>query len=429
MGSTRRDEAVCRSPEAASGSRRAPEPRSRRLRGSQESVSLLSAAAVLRQPPTPERGEALLALLAPYRRRVVQAAGTLPIIPAGLPPARVHELTMRPAAPILLDVLLPACRDHLLDRLLASNKPLEGDPEDGLPSVIDLAEAMRTAVGALRGAGRQNPLLVIDAVEEHSRIIVQQALAETEDGDGAERIAELSATLLRLEGLRLVLETLGAPSGSLNEAAYQSRRVARLALRHAAETIRCYLGNSDLIRLRDSLTVLSGIDSLIVLALRILDALQGREEEPTPFVKVADEEVLDDYVEAITRLAEALFALVREVLPQPEFDPVLFTALTRKIKWLHDFCSRLDHDYRPLALVELGDYLVLQSAMLARRCGAMLAEALAEALAGEPAAARVLLVRAEDIVGLLTDMNRRHVQEGLEAVIAAAHTALDRMAP
>ncbi|HYH19819.1 MAG TPA: hypothetical protein VD995_14490 [Azospirillum sp.] len=400
----------------------------RKLRHAREAQDAIKAAALLRQPLTLDRAEALLALLDPYRRRASLAAGTNPLHGlVGQSPARLHELTMRHAAPILLDVLLPAAREHMLDRLVGVLRPLEAEAgagqEGGLPSAIDLANAMRTMIGVLRGAGRQHALAVIDAVIEDSRSMVQRAsgLGQTtgqttsQPADHSGTLGELSHTLLRLEALRLILETLGARSPALEALAYQSRRVARLALRQAAAAINGFVRERNLLTLRDSLQVIARIDSLIVVALRILDSLQAHEEEATPFVKVADEEALDDYVEAIVRLAEALVQLTTRTLASADFDDLLFVALLRKIKWLYRFCDRLGHDRRPKELDELRDYLGLQSAMLGRQC----AEALSGAV-GDPALMARLMPRADELVLLLGDVGRLKVRDMLAARIAAA---------
>ncbi|WP_448189582.1 hypothetical protein [Azospirillum sp. sgz301742] len=400
----------------------------RRIRGTREANDSVKVADKLGEAPTPARAEALVTLLTPYRRRLFHADGSNPLHGLeGLPAERQHDLAMRYAAPMLLDVLLPACRDHLIDRLVApANAEPAGEPaadEDGLPSIVDVAAAMRTIIGALRGGGRQHAGAVIGAVEEASRAMVQQAASAELPAGTTRGITLLSHTLLRLEALRLVLETLGARSDALGEVAYQSRRVARLALRHAANTLNAYVDSHDLITLHGSLQVIGAVDSLIVVALRILDALEGQEEEETPFVKVADEVALDNYVEAATRLAQALVDLVRNALSAEEFDTLLFAAMVRKIKWLHRFCARLgtDHSRRPAALDELGDYIVLQSAMLARRTGDWLTETLGSA---DDERQNRRLERAEVVADLLAEMNRRHVQESLEVRIAAMRLTL-----
>ncbi|HYD64381.1 hypothetical protein [Azospirillum sp.] len=400
----------------------------RKLRHAREAQDAIKAAAILRQPLTLDRAEALLAILEPYRRRASLPAGANPLHGlVGQSPARLHEIAMRHAAPVLLDVFLPAAREHMLDRLVGVLRPLEGDEaarqDGGLPSAIDLANAMRTMIGALRGAGRQHALAVIDAVIEDSRAMVQRAsgIGQTPGSQGGQpadhshTLGEFSHTLLRLEALRLIMETLGARSPALDALAYQSRRVARLALRQAAAAINGFVRERNLLTLRDSLLVIAKIDSLIVVALRILDSLQAHEEEATPFVKVADEEALDDYVEAIVRLAEALVQLTTRTLASPDFDELLFVALLRKIKWLYRFCDRLGHAHRPKELDELRDYLGLQSAMLGRQC----AEALSGAV-GDPVLMARLLPRADELVLLLGDVGRLKVRDMLAERVAVA---------
>jgi len=420
-GTRKRDEG--NRTDAAPPRRAAP----RRIRGTREALDAVKVADHLAALQTPERAAVLLTLLTPYRRRLFHASGSDPLAGlAGLPPERQHELAMRQAAPMLLDVLLPACRDHLIDRLVAPAPPEDTTPEedDGLPSIVDVAASMRTIIAALRGGGRQHAAAVVGAVEEASRAMVQQAANAEMPAGTARGVTMLSHTLLRLEALRLVLETLGARGDALGEVAYQSRRVARLALRHAASTLNAYVDNHDLITLHGSLQVIGAVDSLIVVALRILDALEGQEEEETPFVKVADEVALDTYVESATRLAQVLVELVGKALFADELDSLLFAAMVRKIKWLHRFCARLgtDHSRRPAALDELGDYIVLQSAMLARRAGDWLTDALGSGL--DPAVLLRRVERAEAVADLLAEMNRRHVQDSLEVRIAAMRLSL-----
>ena len=401
----------------------------RRTRGTREAHDAVKAADLLRDALTLERAEALFTLLAPYRRRLFLPDGSNPMHTlVGQTPQRVHEMAMRHAAPVLLDVLLPACRDHLIDRLVVQ-KPADAPPdgaegEGELPTVVDVAAAMRGVITALRGGGRQHAVAVIGAVEEASRTMVQEAADAEAPAGTAHGITALSYTLLRLEALRLVLETLGARSTALGEVAYQSRRVARLALRHAGSTLNAYVASPDLITLHGSLQVISAVDGLIVVALRILDALEGQEEEATPFVKVADEVALDSYVESATRLAQVLFELVRNALLNTEFDNLLFAAMLRKIKWLHRFCARLgeNHNRHPAALNELHDYIVLQSAMLARRTG----DWLVDTLMAHPDAkmARRMLNRAEEAIVLLDEMNRGHLQNALRLRIDAVHSTL-----
>lgn len=398
----------------------------RRLRGRTESADAVRAARLLRGTLTAERAGDLLALLHPYRRRVLLPAVDDPRRGlAGQSPARLYDITLRQAAPVLLDVFMPACRDHVIDRLSSVGVADEPGEDASLPSVMDVVDAMRGIARCLRGAGRPHLLAVASAVELESRTLVADALRSVEaDPSPTHYVAVLSQALMRLEALRLALETMGAKPAVLNGLAYESRRVARRALRHAAETINAYVDNRDLIRLRDSLTVLAAIDDLLVLALRILDALQDREEEPTPFVKVSDEAVLDDYVDAAARLARALVVLVRETLTSADFDTLLFAALVRKIKWLHRFCTRLGHARRPPALDELADFLVLQSAMLARRVG----DALADSLLSHPpdrAQAALLVERAAEIADLLPDMNRAHVRDALLVRLQAARETLE----
>ncbi|MGQ9366931.1 hypothetical protein [Azospirillum sp. ST 5-10] len=421
-------------PPAAERRRSEPPPARlppRRLRHAHEAHDAVRAADLLRRPMTLAAAEELLALLEPYRRRVrLPSAGNPFYGLAGQPQARLQETAMRHASPVLIDVLLPACREHLHDRLFGPLAAAQGVPEpaeiEGLPSAVDIAGAMRTLLIALRGAGRHHLQAVLASLEGQCRSQVEAIVRADRSVGRPGGVAELSHALLRLEGQRLVMEALGAGQGPLAETAFESRRVARLALRHCAATLNGFVENRSLVTLHGSLAVIAAVDSLIVLAMRMLDSLQDREERPSPFVKPADAQALEDYVDAANRLGRAVFDLLHTVLPEPGFDNLLFVALVRKAKWLHRFASRLGvgHAERPPALDTLCGFLLAQGEALARRTAALLATA-AEHRPASRAAADDLLQRAHEVARLMRAMERSAAANILDGRAATVRAALE----
>ncbi|WP_156927283.1 hypothetical protein [Azospirillum halopraeferens] len=412
----------------------APRLPARRLRHAHEAHDAVRAADLLRRPLTLDSARTLLTALEPYRRRVHLPAGDSALHAlVGQSPARLQEMTLRHASPVLVDVLLPACREHLNDRLFGPLAAAQGAPEpaeiEGLPSALDIAAAMRTLLIVLRGAGRAHTVAVLAALEEQSRTLARTVVRADRPVGRPGGVAELSHALLRLEGFRLVMEALGAGDGPLAEVASECRRVARLALRHCAATLDGFVRSRSLMTLHDSLTVIASVDSLIVLAMRMLDSLQDREEETSPFVRTADAEALDGYVEAATRLGHAVLDLLHTALPEPRFDNLLFVALARKVKWLHRFTSRLGvgHPHRPPALDTLSDFLVARSEALARRTASLL-ETARDHRPADAKSADDLLARADEVAHLMRALDRPAAANILTTRAAAVRGAPERVA-
>lgn len=388
------------------------------LRGVREARDAIALARLLRGTITPLRADDVLALLEPHRPRLVPKAYNPLAAMVGQPQGRMLDTLLRPVAPIVMDVLLPRVRDHLIDRLVGG-KP---HGEEGLPSAVDVADAMRSLVTLLRGGGRGAVLSVVASVEVDGR----------EDADRITRstapvspggIDDLARALLRFEVRRLVLETLGATT-ALQDVIYQSRRLARFALRRATEAIEGFVADRGIKALHASLATLASVDGLIVIAMRNLDDQEESREEASPFVEPADRKALNDYLSAAWRLSDTLFDLVGKAAAGGELDDLLFEALLWQLRGLHHFCADLDHAGRPATLDTLEQRLVERTEALAQLAGDRLIETLLRRPA-DPASAKRLLGRGRSLAQLLHDMGRDDELEELAMRLVMARDALE----
>ncbi|MBP2298159.1 hypothetical protein [Azospirillum picis] len=399
-----------------------PVPDLRPPRGIEEVRTALRLAQLLRGNLTPMRGDAVIELLEPHRPRLVPK----PVNPlagmGGQPPGRMLDALMRPIGQIVTDVLLPGLRDHLVDRLVAGRT----DREDSLPNAVDLAEAMRSLVGRMRGGGKAHLQAVIAAIGTDARATAD-ALTRDRRPIDVGGIDLLARALLRFEVRRMVLEALGG-DGALQDVVYQSRRLARYSLRRATEAIDGFAapqsaGGRGLKALHASLATLAQADGLIVIALRNLDDQEETKEESGPFVEPADRKAMNDWLSAAWRLSDTLFDLVGRAAAGGELDDLLFAALLRQLRSLHHFCADLTHAGRPAAVDTLKRRLTDRCDTLARLTGERLVEALLGKPA-DPALARRLLARGRLLAQLLYDMGRDEAVEALALRLVLAAEAL-----
>ncbi|MBP2312099.1 hypothetical protein [Azospirillum soli] len=389
------------------------------LRGVREARDAIALARLLRGTITPLRADDVLALLEPHRPRLVPKAYNPLAAMVGQPQGRMLDALLRPVAPIVMDVLLPHVRDHLIDRLVGG----KAHDEEGLPSAVDVADAMRSLVTLLRGGGRGTVLAVVAAVEADGREDadrITRATAPASPGG----IDDLARALLRFEVRRLVLETLGATT-ALQDVIYQSRRLSRFALRRATEAIEGFVADRGIKALHASLATLASVDGLIVIVMRNLDDQEESREEASPFVEPADRKALNDYLSAAWRLSDMLFDLVGKAAAGGELDDLLFEALLRQLRGLHHFCADLDHTGRPATLDTLEQQLVARTESLARLAGERLIETMLTRPAA-PASARRLLGRGRSLAQLLHDMGRDDELEELAMRLVMARDALEQ---
>lgn len=407
---------------------RAPVP----LRGAREARDAVTLVRLLRGTITPLRGNEVLALLEPHRPRLVpKPVNPLAAIP-GQPQGRLLEALLRPTAPIILDVLLPRLRDHLIDRVVHN----KGTAEDGLPGALEVATALRALVALLRGAGRGAVLSVVSAIEADARadadrlVRGEASVASMEDepaGATAGAMDSLAHALLRFETRRLMLETLGA-TVALRDVVYQSRRLTRHALRRAAEAMDGFGADRGIKALHASLATLASVDGLLVVAMRNLDDQEEHREEANAFVEPADRKAMNDCLSAAWRLSDTLFDLVGKAANGGDLDELLFEALLRQLRSLHQFCTDLDHAGRPAVLDTLERRLAERSRALAGIAGERLVGILL-ARPADPAKARRLLARGQSLAQLLYDMGQDGDElEALALRLVVARDALNHAA-
>lgn len=287
---------------------------------------------------------------------------------------------------------LPALVDYL-GAVMARLAPADGP--DGLRVAAAVASLARTA--GIGGEGRPATRRALSDASRHIRMgaeRIYQIISDALSSPDAPDVGALSLEMLRLEALRLVADALGDRKAS-EEFAYISRRVARIALNRGAATIDAFLAERDLLRLFDNAAVVGRVDDMLTLALRVLDAREAEEEERTAFVEPADQAALNAFIDALSRLAEALTALAMRAAGGDSAGDAFFLPLLMQIGCVLNFCRRLRHGERPVALDALERRLVERLTLLAGRLAA----------AARPGRDGRLLKRAEELAGALTAMD------------------------
>lgn len=294
---------------------------------------------------------------------------------------------------------LPALVDHF-DAAMAG-----AELGPGAPSALRVAEAIGALAALTPNAnGRPRFRDALAAASGHVRrkaencaAVITQAMAFDAD---APDLPALSMELLRLEGVRMIAESLG-DEALAREFAYVSRRVARVALNRAADTVRAFLNDRDMLRFFDNAAVVGRVDDMIVIALRVLDAKVAREEEATAFVQPADQQALEGFVDALAGLADTLTDMVGK-MASPKVGTSFFAGLLLQLACVAQFCGRLDHRGRPEKLDFIAARLRSRLARLAGRLG----EALDWADPSGPDRP-ALLARVGELAGALTEMGMR----------------------
>lgn len=381
--------------------------------------TLIAVARHLKAPPHIDHAQAIVDLVARHRPPVRHALPADPPALTGLSAERARERAMQGCAAVFLDRLLPAAREHAITYASAvahgDGNPPEGE-EDGR-SALEAADALATVVRALHGAGRQNIDAVSDAVEALARATVADLLERSTVLDIPIPTDTLTQALLRLERINALLKPLAAGSSTIRDLVFYSRLVSRLALRQGATILNGFVHDGTPETLHRSMALAATVDSVILIAMRLLDSVADEREDPqTPFVRRVDEVAFENFSEAAKRLGTALVGLLDRLMEMPGRSDRLFVALTKQVKWLHRYCVGVARGDPPPELAELADYLVLQSARLCRRVTAQMTDG-ACAETADAAALRSLIMRGEAFDTLLADMNRIHLRNDLVGVL------------
>ncbi|HEY0834166.1 MAG TPA: hypothetical protein VGE72_09700 [Azospirillum sp.] len=338
----------------------------------------------------------------------------------GLPPAAGRERLGILVAPAVVEVLLPALRDGMVEGL--GEHPVA----DGRPDLLECADAFV----ALRGwtAWRQREPEVQKLGIDIGKAILLRAKASMHamqrllESDDVPDLNALSMDLLRLEGLRWLAEVMrDVPAqrviGDL------SRRLARLSLTRAAATIETFVKARDLLTLFDNALVISQVDNLIVLAQRVLDAQEAGEEEATAFVMTGDERAIAEFAAALARLTDALFTLARGAAGKPGKAESFFPGLVRQIDCLFRFTAHLRHGARPAVIDGIEERVRGNLRTLASQVAGTLQTAIGH-VGHDPATLRAALAQGREL-GTMLERHGLVAESGLIAVrIHAARKVL-----
>jgi len=218
----------------------------------------------------------LRTFIAPHLKAAGEPPGLAEALDRLPPEVRRQRLWMH-LGPLMEREFAPALCRHLL--------LVVDDPTAGSPDAVASAHALNRIV---RNLGRRRRPIA-EAAQEMAGALALRAWASTGrlrallDNTDFPDLQSISMDLLKIDGLRWVLETLDNRD-ALTELARHSRQISRLTLARAGETIDRFVASADPFTMFDSIAVVSQVDNLLTVALRLLDALQSGEEERTPFV-------------------------------------------------------------------------------------------------------------------------------------------------
>ncbi len=216
------------------------------------------------------------------------------------------------------------------------------DAAAGAPDAVATAEALAT-LRRRHGAGH-TPLH--ERIDRVATALAEQARRSTDhlrdllDAPDFPDLRSISFDLLRVEGVRWVLEILGHEA-ALATLSDHGRRLSRLTLKSSAATIRTFIRRPDLLTLYDNLAIVTQIDNLLIVAARLLDALRDREEESTPLVTRDDESALRGFGAALVELAAMLARIALKAVGRTDVTPRLILCTLEQLRFLHQFTERL----------------------------------------------------------------------------------------
>lgn len=225
------------------------------------------------------------------------------------------------------------CR-HLLDVL--------ADPSLAPPDAIATADALSRLAHERGRPG--TPLHA--ALDRLAQALAARACESTDhlrrllDTPDFPDLPAISLDVLRIEGVRWVLEILDRPA-ALKMVSEHSRRLSRVTLKRSGETIRAFVGKPDLLALYDAVAVVSQVDDLLTVSTRLLDALRDGDEERTAFVPPYDEESLSAFGASLADLSALLWKIAMKAVGRRDVSTSVFGATLHQLGFLYEFSSRL----------------------------------------------------------------------------------------
>lgn len=273
------------------------------------------------------------------------------VLPTGRTPALPLEVLARYSAedvrrhlwdqfgPGLEKVAAPLLFEHLLQVYLT--------PVVTPPDAVSTAEALVTLIRRVSPHSQGRPRGPLQtAMEQMATALAQRACESTDrlrrmlDAPDFPDLQSISLHVLRIEGLRWVLEIVGHKP-SLALLSDHSRRLSRRTLTRAAQIIRGFVDKPDLLALYDNVSVVSQVDNLLTVATRLLDALRDEEEERTHFVAPDDEVALRGFGAALTQLSAMLARVAMKAAGRTDVSPSLVATTLGQMAFLYQFSSRL----------------------------------------------------------------------------------------
>lgn len=264
--------------------------------------------------------------------------------------------------------------EHATAPVLCRHLPaVLANPTLAPPDAIATADALSRLA---RRRGRPGTPLAA-AVDAVARTLAERACQATDhlrallDNPDYPDLPTISLDVMRIEGVRWVLEILER-RGALKTLSEHSRRLSRLTLMRSGETIRAFISNPDLLTLYDTMAVVSQVDGLLAVAMRLLDALRDQEEERTKFVAPYDEEALRTFGGVLTELSALLWKVAIKSAGRADVSAPVFGATVHQLGFLYEFSSRLGFG-RPAEFVQLEQSLQKNAVALAERLIALAA--------------------------------------------------------
>lgn len=253
----------------------------------------------------------------------------------------------------LWDAYGPALEERFGPLLCRHLTAVVADAAAGPPDAVATAGALARIARQGRMDLRHRPGGPLQRTIEATAVSLAQAvgaeaerLRRTLDAPDAPDLRAISLMVLRIEGLRWVLDVLEHPP-ALARLSQDARRLSRRALGRSAETIRGFIGSRDLLSLYDNASVVSQVDHLLTLAGRLLDALRDGEEERTAFVAPDDETALRGFGGVLVELAEVLGRIAVRSVAARDLSPALAVTALKQLHCLHLLASRLGPDRPP----------------------------------------------------------------------------------
>ena len=256
---------------------------------------------------------------------------------SGLGPASAGTAALRS---LLIDRVLPELFD-ILDGVARPDRAGTGLPASrmGRMSAVDAGETLsaiarweRLAFSTALTAQRQQEVARL----LYSRIAADAAsVSEKLDMPDQAELGKAALLIFRIETPGLVLDSLGQPQ-MVVELKRISRRIARLAMRSVSRTIRQYLASREMVAHFDVSSILSEIDDLLLILLRILEGENEELKEGAghPFIVSLGQDTLDVFMADAEALLDHYMMIAQRALTNESVSSAVVEIFGRHIQTL-----------------------------------------------------------------------------------------------